>query len=653
VHLGAALIAVGALAVAAQPAAAKQKPITGSVTKGYTVIALADDGRVATAVAKPAFRLTPPAKRVTLHLRNRNGSYAGPVVAGVKKPKAVLGVKAGAALGKLSVKRGYAKPRRRVAARMLDAKRLARAKQGVPVGAARLGLISGSATAPAGAGRDADADGIPGAFDVDDDGDMVLDNVDRSPAASAAVAVPADAMPFWVINAGLEVSYIADDKGITQGAAGYALNQNAAGPFAGDANFEKLRDLIMVDRGELFFRIDSADPSELDCGGLSYCRLGGTGYFHNRMQPFPAAFDPDHDGFGSMSPAGAFAEGQNGLGTMQAFSPNDVFGLAPLAGAAAIGSGDTFIQRFQSDVNRTLSINTVFGTLPALQGWSDGSTSHVVGYPVPRGGLGSESTPFEVEKSASGDYVLTLTVWRPQRRPIPGSAEPAGWLDMGGLTYKVVGKTVEQNRRLWNCPADAYSASGGPAPGNGGVIDSAPIQPANPSNTLTFAVNLSACMRASGLGDWKPGDVPSDLFVTALSATGDAAEGVGFAFKPKTGGASADQFTGTWRFPSGSPESTVTYTITANGTAETSHFGIIAYAPRAITGGSTPAGWTCQLGSAGPNPMWECTGGTIRPGAPVTGSVTLSQSGENNMSLDMLICDAANQCKGFGMTQRQ
>ena len=651
-----ALVAALALLAPASSAAAKPKPITGSVARGYTVIALAKSGRTSAAVSKPRFKLVPPARKVSLHLRNSKGAYAGPVVLAAVKKKAVMGAKAGATLGKLRVKRGYAVPARKPRAAALDLKWKALAKRGVPIGAGKLGLVAAPLTGRAGRGRDHDRDGIPGVFDVDDDGDRVLDNVDRKAGtARAAFHDPAGQRfhPFWVINAGLEVSYISDDRGLTQGAAGYALNQNAAGPFAADADFKTLRDLVMKDRGELFFPIDPADASKLDCRGLAYCDLGGGGFFHNRMQKFPEQFGAtEKEPFGAMPAVPGFQEGQNGLGTMQSVDPKTVFGLAPLAGAPDIESGHAFVQRFASGKEESLLLNTVFETLPALQGWSDGTASGTVAYPVPRGGVGSEGNAIELNPSASGDYVLTLTVWRPQRRPIKGSREPAGWLDIGGLTYTVVGKTVEQNRRVWHCPANAYSAAGSEVSvGDGGIVDSAPARPVNAANTLTFSVNLSECMRASGLPALAPGEVPSDVFVTASSEYGDAAEGVGFAFKPKTAGPSSSQFTGTWKFVGGAPGNELEWTISANG-AETSHFGIITYSPYTITGGTSPAGWTCQVGQAGPNTDWDCSGSTLHSSETVTGRVTLNQPGVDNMAVEMLICDASNVCKGIGMTQQ-
>ncbi len=86
--------------------AKKQKKITGTLSKGgYTVIALAKDGEAKTDRApKGNFKLRPPAKKVTLHLRAPDGTYAGPIVVATRKhgKRAIEGVYAGAKLGRSS-----------------------------------------------------------------------------------------------------------------------------------------------------------------------------------------------------------------------------------------------------------------------------------------------------------------------------------------------------------------------------------------------------------------------------------------------------------------------------------------------------------------------------------------------------------------------
>src|SRR5215208_3705903 len=141
-------------------------PIKGKLSKnGYTVIALAPDGRAATVDAKPKFRLVPPAGKVTLHLRDAKGSYAGPLVVPDSRKKVIVGIHAGAVLGKVKVKSGFAVAKNAEPGDIVT-KMNARAKNGIPVGARVLGRVGGSAKGRSGLGRDPDRDALPGAFDV-------------------------------------------------------------------------------------------------------------------------------------------------------------------------------------------------------------------------------------------------------------------------------------------------------------------------------------------------------------------------------------------------------------------------------------------------------------------------------------------------------
>src|SRR5215211_824897 len=105
-----AVATAAALVVAFSPSAgAAPRALSGKLSKkGYTVIALATNGRARTTVARPRFKLVPPGSRVTLHLRGRDGHYAGPVVVGRAGKRSIVGVKAGAKLGRVRVRNGYA-----------------------------------------------------------------------------------------------------------------------------------------------------------------------------------------------------------------------------------------------------------------------------------------------------------------------------------------------------------------------------------------------------------------------------------------------------------------------------------------------------------------------------------------------------------------
>ena len=67
----------------------------------------------------------------------------------------------------------------------------ARARGGVPIGVGVLGRVRSPAAGPAGAGRDRDLDGIPGRYDVDDDGDLVLDVREQALRGERAVVAGA------------------------------------------------------------------------------------------------------------------------------------------------------------------------------------------------------------------------------------------------------------------------------------------------------------------------------------------------------------------------------------------------------------------------------------------------------------------------------
>jgi hypothetical protein len=106
----------------------------------------------------------------------------------------VLGVRAGAKLGRIRLLSGYARPVKELKKKWLDTRLTARARSGAPIGVGLRGLVRSRASGPAGAGRDQDRDGIPGAFDIDDDGDLVLD-LNEARAHGKRTGRPAGARP--------------------------------------------------------------------------------------------------------------------------------------------------------------------------------------------------------------------------------------------------------------------------------------------------------------------------------------------------------------------------------------------------------------------------------------------------------------------------
>ena len=98
------------------------------------MIALAASGKAKTDRARGRkFKLRPPAKRVTLQLRAPDATYAGPIVVARKVTNAIVGVRAGAKLGRIEVDpgNGYAMLATRIPRKYVDVERTASAENGV------------------------------------------------------------------------------------------------------------------------------------------------------------------------------------------------------------------------------------------------------------------------------------------------------------------------------------------------------------------------------------------------------------------------------------------------------------------------------------------------------------------------------------------
>lgn len=124
-------LAVAVAFAALAPAAQARNPITGTLDKpGFTVVAMARDGRVtlSTAKANGDFRIVPPASRVTLHLRTKAGQYGGPVIIAGAGKSLVMGVHHGVDLGAVHVAHGFARVKKAPAKAKQDTSFKARAR---------------------------------------------------------------------------------------------------------------------------------------------------------------------------------------------------------------------------------------------------------------------------------------------------------------------------------------------------------------------------------------------------------------------------------------------------------------------------------------------------------------------------------------------
>lgn len=528
---------------ASAPAAAAPKPITGKLSKpGYTVIAVAADGRATSVRAtRGTFRLRPRAGSVTLHLRGPDGVYAGPIVVRRERngKRAILGVRAGARLGGIKIRSGYATIAKRLSEKWVDPRRRARARKGVPIGARVFGRVRSKPPRTSVAG-DKDLDGVPNPLDVDDDGDLIFDNIDRLTTGGRARASQGggcgpENIYCPVFNSGL-VLFMEN-----------TVNANARDPSGAPAFTDGQINTALSSFGSLNIDVPRSDSAELDCAGdplaspprpgLVYCSTGGTGRASAGGPggpPFPgprgdpSSFDPDGDGFGRLDSSLAPL-------ACPGCDPSDFF-VAHGATTDQIKTGDLVIEWVANGIPEsqcpppsascTSTVGTlqyVFATVPALVSYRDtAGNSATVSYPVagptpgcpppgcPPGGLGTPGNGFPVAPGPNGQIVLTLTFWRPQRKAIPESDPPAAtWMDVGRLTYGA-GLSGEGNS---GCPEDAFLPADSPDPnltltpstprplGTGwGFTDQKVDEVASPGNTLTYKLNLSTCLAADGVG---------------------------------------------------------------------------------------------------------------------------------------------------------
>ncbi|MEX2196572.1 MAG: hypothetical protein WD844_14925 [Thermoleophilaceae bacterium] len=526
---GSCLAASLVVLVVSAPAAAAPRTISGTLSEpGYTVIALAANGRAeAVRPRRGRFRLRPPSGTVTLHLRAADGAYAGPVVVRRAGRRALLGVRAGARLGRITVRDGYARTARRLRRRWLDSRRSARARRGVPIGVGNFGRVRSRRTRTPAPG-DRDIDGIPDRLDIDDDGDLVLDKLDRSRRTRAAQSGGQD--PF--------------DLATSLGAVPLERTANVN---AGSTDAQI--DTVLPDFGFLSVSVPRSGSAELDCGGtpnpspppplaggLSYCSYGGTGRVE--LPPprnvFPECCDTDGDGFGALEPV---VVGPDFL----------IFHLDHGATSSQIGTADTLILRVTDAGQETKLADMnqfIFATAPALASFvaEDGTTT-VVPYPVSAGDPGTLENGFPLVDGpdAGSDVQVTVTLWRPQRRPTSQQecVQPPAptcvqteWIDVGGLDYAAASREgqVRTSDSGW-CPQSAFATAdpnlspGFPDPQGGGFRDRAPSGRPSVTNTFTYTLNLTECLQRYGL-TFNPGQTQAFHLQAFTPITGAGSAGV-------------------------------------------------------------------------------------------------------------------------------
>ncbi len=359
-----------------------------------------------------------------------------------------------------------------------------------------------------GAGGDLDQDGIIGAFDIDDNGNRILDNVDRSgrgagrPGARSSAALAATARTS-VPRAGA-----GGPPPLTPpGSVSVFTNFWPQGPTI-NANIGTIGDLdaLIADNMASALALVIEGPESTTVGLLD--GLGNT-------------YIATHEVDGAMYPqVGVEYEAPT-------YTPSGLLNLVPdprhprgcpiMPGAlpAEIAAGDCFVMTAENGARYPGTLNFVFTTTPALVSYRfDGqATATAISYGadgIPEGGL-----RFIVPAGADK---VTLTFWRPQRRAGPGeTGNASGWVDMGKLWYEVglrdaadmtnaISKVTANGDLI---PASQYS--GDFAQYTGGFIDPAADLPADPAHTLSFTLDFARAFGSTWNTFSSGKDLPLDL----------------------------------------------------------------------------------------------------------------------------------------------
>ena len=493
-------------------AAEAAKPMKGRVRNGsgYVIIGTSAAGEGVTqplgATGKFALKFPGTAARgATLQQLGPGGHYFGPIVLRHKGQTGYLVLSGKAAnLGDVVLHDGWAAPlhapgkvadRRR--ATLLD-------DDGAPYGAGRLGVVPAaggilkpdtSGDDPHSAGADADGDGIVNAYDADDDGDLVLDNQDPDNSGEHGGV-------FSTLFLTLGNSINVNVETLTHDVVDGQVHDNLNVYFFFDSRQLEGKTIQSVD---------------VDCHSLSYCAPHtGTGEMSGLSESSGPQvrgpwvdYDPNGDGLPNLE---------------QITRPDGTFyaaGVRPLATTAEIAAGDAFDVLFTTPggiVRLPRSLPPYFVTSPAVVSYDAGAGPQPITYPVASQSPGTSPNPIAMTTEQ-----ITLTVYRPQRPAIAG-AESGDWIDMGhlhwGIPLSASNQEVACAPYYSNLSSTLTTVSGSDfAFQLFPLLDTANDGPPDGSRTISFTLDVGACLRAAGVD---PTGLETALTVTA---TGESRPG--------------------------------------------------------------------------------------------------------------------------------
>jgi len=334
--------------------------------------------------------------------------------------------------------------------------------------------------------NDKDTDGIPDIVDADNNDDGIVDNDDTACNDMEQAGSDANSTAFWMFS---------DFQ------MGFVDAINVSPP-----NFTLTKDLIdsrLVDHNHLALEIigGGSQTVELDCNGLGYCSAGGTGAVLTHPSPGTEVEVPFPG-----DPGGTYDSDGDGQGILQADQAARDFSFVTNANSSQVQVGDVLTENVvQSDGSvKSYSgmLNYVFWTTPALKSVAvQGGRTYTVTYPVQSGDPGDDGNCFHVP--TTGDVILTVTAWRPQRAGVEAAGE-SQYVDMGNLRIQTTIPNAPvgsgQMRGPGTCTANAtvypsFDTNFTFATDVSGLQDHSGDVASSTDNIFTFTVNISACLQ--------------------------------------------------------------------------------------------------------------------------------------------------------------
>ncbi len=354
-------------------------------------------------------------------------------------------------------------------------------------------------------GQQLDCSGVPNLFNVDVNGNDVLNGVDTSSASEAAseAAFEANNAEWWANP----ISWYAPGGITTQEVSNFLVPSPF--PPAGSTPRSNLVPDIRVSANQFFPGDDSGagDTVTADCEGLEWCTSA----------LLPALTGNSATPWSDATPPYSLpAEGNGVFGDQLQLTvdPNGTY--VP---------GQTILLTDTNSSGQSAEIPAMVGPYMAVPTYVQGLTFSGGANPV----LVTDSAGNQVSASPSG--TITLKVERPERLPLSGETSTSGVMDVAGLAYSVRIQAYPPsfNSSQAACPQDAYSAVSGatatsdPSLGwalNDDTLDDFDPAAAGNPGPITFTVDLSACVAGNSIGlTWTPGDTYQVSVTAANYAT--------------------------------------------------------------------------------------------------------------------------------------